>query len=207
MANLCYNLPMKLILATNNAHKMREIFEILGAEFPDMVTLKQAGLEIDVEEDGSTFAENAIKKAEEVLKFSGYPAALADDSGLIVDELGGAPGVYSARYAGEGHNDADNNAKLMRDMAGVPTERRTCRFASAVALAREGRETICVMGYAEGLLLTEARGSNGFGYDPYFFYPPFGKSFAELSAEEKNAVSHRKHALEALLEVLRQEKA
>lgn len=207
MANLCYNLPMKLILATNNAHKMREIFEILGAEFPDMVTLKQAGLEIDVEEDGSTFAENAIKKAEEVLKFSGYPAALADDSGLIVDELGGAPGVYSARYAGEGHNDADNNAKLMRDMAGVPTERRTCRFASAVALAREGKETICVMGYAEGLLLTEARGSNGFGYDPYFFYPPFGKSFAELSAEEKNSVSHRKHALEALLEVLRQEKA
>ena len=207
MANLCYNLPMKLILATNNAHKMREIFEILGAEFPDMVTLKQAGLEIDVEEDGSTFAENAIKKAEEVLKFSGYPAALADDSGLIVDELGGAPGVYSARYAGEGHNDADNNAKLMRDMAGVPTEQRTCRFASAVALAREGKETICVMGYAEGILLTEARGHNGFGYDPYFFYPPFGKSFAELSAEEKNAVSHRKHALEALLEVLRQEKA
>ena len=206
MANLCYNLPMKLILATNNAHKMREIFEILGAEFPDMVTLKQAGLEIDVEEDGSTFAENAIKKAEEVLKFSGYPAALADDSGLIVDELGGAPGVYSARYAGEGHNDADNNAKLMRDMAGVPTERRTCRFASAVALAREGKETICVMGYAEGILLTEARGQNGFGYDPYFFYPPFGKSFAELSAEEKNSVSHRKHALEALLEVLRQEK-
>ena len=93
MDNLCYNLPMKLILATNNAHKMREIFEILGAEFPDMVTLKQAGLEIDVEEDGSTFAENAIKKAEEVLKFSGYPAARADDSGLIVDELGGAPGV------------------------------------------------------------------------------------------------------------------
>lgn len=207
MANLCYNLPMKLILATNNAHKMREIFEILGAEFPDMVTLKQAGLEIDVEEGGLTFAENAIKKAEEVLKFSGYPAALADDSGLIVDALDGAPGVYSARYAGEGHNDADNNAKLMRDMAGVPTERRTCRFASAVALAREGKDTICVMGYAEGILLTEARGSNGFGYDPYFFYPPFGKSFAELSAEEKNAVSHRKHALEALLEILRQEKA
>jgi len=198
---------MKLIIASNNTHKMREIFEILGAEFPDMVTLKQAGLEIDVEEDGSTFAENAIKKAEEVLKFSGYPAALADDSGLIVDELGGAPGVYSARYAGEGHNDADNNAKLMRDMAGVPTERRTCRFASAVALAREGKQTICVMGYAEGILLTEARGNNGFGYDPYFFYPPFGKSFAELSAEEKNAVSHRKHALEALLEVLRREKA
>ena len=197
---------MKLIIASNNTHKMREIFEILGAEFPDMVTLKQAGLEIDVVEDGDTFAANAIKKAKEVREISGYPAALADDSGLIVDALDGAPGVYSARYAGEGHNDADNNAKLMRDMEGVPTEQRTCRFASAVALAREGKETICVMGYAEGILLTEARGSNGFGYDPYFFYPQFGKSFAELSAEEKNSVSHRKHALEVLLEILRQEK-
>jgi len=197
---------MKLIIASNNAHKMREINEILGAEFPDMVTLKQAGLDIDVVEDGDTFQANAIKKAEEVRIASGFPAALADDSGLIVDALGGAPGVYSARYAGEGHNDADNNAKLMRDMEGVPTEQRTCRFASAVALAREGKETICVMGYAEGILLTEARGSNGFGYDPYFFYPPLEKSFAQLSAEEKNTVSHRKHALEALLAILRQEK-
>jgi len=197
---------MKLIIASNNEHKMREINEILGAEFPDMVTLKQAGLDIDVVEDGDTFQANAIKKAEEVRIASGFPAALADDSGLIVDALGGAPGVYSARYAGEGHNDADNNAKLMRDMEGVPTEQRTCRFASAVALAREGKETICVMGYAEGILLTEARGSNGFGYDPYFFYPPLEKSFAQLSAEEKNTVSHRKHALEALLAILRQEK-
>lgn len=197
---------MKLIIASNNAHKMREIQEILGAVFPDMVTLKQAGLTIDVVEDGDTFQANAIKKAEEVRIASGFPAALADDSGLIVDALGGAPGVYSARYAGEGHNDADNNAKLMRDMTGVPTEQRTCRFASAVALARERKETICVMGYAEGILLTEAHGTNGFGYDPYFFYPPFGKSFAELSAEEKNSVSHRKHALEALLTILRQEK-
>lgn len=197
---------MKLIIASNNAHKMREIQEILGAEFPDMVTLKQAGLTIDVVEDGDTFQANAIKKAEEVRIASGFPAALADDSGLIVDALDGAPGVYSARYAGEGHNDADNNAKLMRDMEGVPTEQRTCRFASAVALAREGKETICVMGYAEGILLTEAHGTNGFGYDPYFFYPPLGKSFAELSAEEKNSVSHRKHALEALLTILRQEK-
>ena len=204
---LCYNLRMKLILATNNAHKMREIFEILGSEYPDMMTLKQAGLDIDVVEDGDTFQANAIKKAEEVLKASGFPAALADDSGIIVDALNGAPGVYSARYAGEGHDDAANNAKLMQDMAGVPWGLRTCRFASAVVLAREGRETICVLGTAEGFLLTEPRGTNGFGYDPYFYYPPFDKSFAELSAEEKNAVSHRKHALEALQEVLRREKA
>lgn len=198
---------MKLILATNNAHKMREIFEILGGEFPDMTTLKQAGLDIDVVEDGDTFKANAIKKAETVLRESGYPAALADDSGLIVDALGGAPGVYSARYAGEGHDDAENNAKLMRDMQGVSWEKRTCRFASAVALAREGKETICVLGTVEGILLTEARGSNGFGYDPYFYYPPFDKSFAELSAEEKNSVSHRKRALEALQEILRKEQA
>lgn len=184
---------------------MREIFEILGSNFPEMQTLKQAGLEIDVEEDGDTFQANAIKKAEEVLTASGFPAALADDSGLIVDALGGAPGVYSARYAGEGHDDAQNNAKLIRDMAGVPWEKRTCRFASAVALARRGKETICVLGTVEGVLLNEARGENGFGYDPYFFYPPLNKSFAELSAAEKNTVSHRKRALEALQEILRRE--
>ena len=186
---------------------MREIFEILGADFPDMQTLKQAGLEIDVVEDGDTFQANAIKKAEEVLRLSGFPAALADDSGLIVDALDGAPGVYSARYAGEGHNDADNNAKLMRDMAGVLWDKRTCRFASAVALARQGKETICVLGTVEGILLNEARGSNGFGYDPYFYYPPFDRSFAEHSAEEKNSVSHRKRALEPLQEMLRREQA
>ena len=196
---------MELILATNNAHKMREIFEILGSEFPDMQTLKQAGLEIDVVEDGDTFQANALKKAEEVLRSSGYPAALADDSGLIVDALNGAPGVYSARYAGEAHNDADNNAKLMQDMANVPWEQRTCRFASAVALARQGKQTICVLGTVEGMLLTEARGQNGFGYDPYFYYPPLERSFAELSAEEKNMVSHRKRALEALQSMLREE--
>ena len=198
---------MRLIIASNNAHKVREIRQIVGKYFTDMSTLRDAGLSIDVVEDGTTFQENAIKKAEEVLAAaSGFDAALADDSGLIVDALNGAPGVYSARYAGEEHDDAANNAKLMRDMAGVPAEQRTCRFASSVALAREGRKTICVMGYAEGILLTEARGENGFGYDPYFFYPPLNKSFAELSAEEKNSVSHRKHALEALLDELRQEK-
>ena len=196
---------MKLILATNNAHKMREIFEILGAEFPDMVTLKQAGLEIDVVEDGDTFAANAIKKAEEVRLASGFPAALADDSGLIVDALNGAPGVYSARYAGEGHNDADNNLKLMADMEGVPTEQRACHFVSAVALARKGKPTICVRGTVDGVLLTEAHGQNGFGYDPYFFYPPLNRAFAELSAEEKNSVSHRKRALEALKRELKKE--
>lgn len=189
---------MKLIIASNNAHKVVEIRQILGKNFPEMYTLKDAGLDIDVVEDGTTFAQNAMKKAEEVLAASGFPAALADDSGLIVDALNGAPGVYSARYAGEQHNDADNNFKLMADMETVPDDLRTCRFASAIALARLGKPTLVVTGYCEGMLLRAPRGSNGFGYDPYFFYVPFGKSFAELDPEEKNNVSHRRRALELL---------
>ena len=199
---------MKLIIASNNAHKVREIRQILGGVFTDMHTLKEAGLSIEVVEDGATFVENAVKKAEEVLAAApGYDAALADDSGLIVDALGGAPGVYSARYAGEQHDDADNNRKLMSDMAGVPRAQRTCRFASAVALARRGRPTVTAEGACEGLLLDAPRGENGFGYDPYFLYEPAGRSFAELSADEKNAVSHRRRALEALKAALDGERA
>ncbi len=199
---------MKLIIASNNAHKVREIRQILGGVFTDMHTLQEAGLSIEVVEDGATFVENAVKKAEEVLAAApGYDAALADDSGLIVDALGGAPGVYSARYAGEQHDDADNNRKLMADMAGVPRAQRTCRFASAVALARRGRPTVTAEGACEGLLLDAPRGENGFGYDPYFLYEPAGRSFAELSADEKNAVSHRRRALEALKAALDGERA
>lgn len=194
---------MKLIIASNNAHKVIEIRQILKDYFTDICTLREAGIDIDVVEDGATFTENAIKKAEEVLSAAaGFDAALADDSGLMVDALNGAPGVYSARYAGEGHDDASNNAKLMADMAGVPDGQRTCRFVSAVALARRNLPTLTATGSCEGTLLREPRGQNGFGYDPYFFYEPAQKSFAELSAEEKNAVSHRKRSLEALKALL-----
>ena len=194
---------MKLIIASNNAHKVVEIRQILKDYFTDICTLREAGIDIDVVEDGATFTENAIKKAEEVLSAAaGFDAALADDSGLMVDALNGAPGVYSARYAGEGHDDAANNAKLMADMAGVPDGQRTCRFVSAVALARRNLPTLTATGSCEGTLLREQRGQNGFGYDPYFFYEPAQKSFAELSAEEKNAVSHRKRSLEALKALL-----
>ncbi len=190
---------MKLIIASNNAHKAREIREILGPLFPDMQTMAEAGVSLEVVEDGASFAENAVKKAEAVLAAApGFDAALGDDSGLMVDCLGGAPGIYSARYAGECHNDAQNNARLMADTLGVPEEKRGCRFASAVALARRDASTLAVTGYCEGTLLTAPRGENGFGYDPYFYYKPFGKSFAELTAEEKNRVSHRRNALEAL---------
>ena len=197
---------MKLIIASNNAHKVREIKEILSGYFTEMLTMKEAGITADVVEDGTTFEENAVKKAEEILKLSGFDAALADDSGLCVDALDGAPGVYSARFAGEGHNDAENNAKLMQVMEGVPWEKRTCRFMTSAALARKGQKTVTATGAVEGILLTEARGSNGFGYDPYFYYPLFDKSFAELSAEEKNSVSHRSVAMNHLREMLEQEK-
>ena len=189
---------MKLLIASNNAHKVREIKEILSGFFDEMVTMREAGLDIDILEDGKTFRENAVKKATQVLELSGYEAALADDSGLCVDALGGAPGVYSARFAGEGHDDASNNAMLMEKMANVPDELRTCRFSCCIALARRGLPVLAVEGKVEGILLRAPSGKNGFGYDPYFYYPPLGKSFAELSAQEKNAVSHRRAALDAL---------
>lgn len=198
---------MKLIIATNNAHKAQEIRQILADSFSALDTLREAGLAIEVVEDGATFAENAVKKAEQVLAAApGYDAALSDDSGLAVDALGGAPGVYSARYAGPQHDDADNNHKLMADMAGVPDGQRGCRFVCAVALARRGRPTVTAEGACEGVLLRAPRGENGFGYDPYFYYPPAGRTFAELTGEAKNAVSHRRRALESLRALLAQER-
>ena len=193
---------MKLLIASNNVHKVREIEEILSGYFDEMVTLREAGLDIDVVEDGATFRENAVKKATEILEKSGYDAALADDTGLCVDALGGAPGVYSARYAGEGHDTDANNALLMENMKDVPDEQRTCRFICCVALARRGLPVLVAEGKAEGMLLRTPAGENGFGYDPYFFYPPLNRSFAELTAQEKNSVSHRRAALDALRKAL-----
>ena len=198
---------MKLLIASNNAHKVREIQEILSGYFNEMVTMREAGLDIDVVEDGKTFRDNAVKKATEILEKSGFDATLADDTGLCVDALHGAPGVYSARYAGEAHDTAANNALLMEHMKDVPDEQRTCRFVTCIALARRGRPVLVVEGKAEGMLLRAPAGENGFGYDPYFNYPPLGKSFAELSAEEKNSVSHRRAALDALRKALDRENA
>lgn len=195
---------MKLLLATNNAHKAQEIREILSGSFSDIMTMREAGIELEVEENGTTFRENALKKAVETLAFAGdrFDAVLADDSGLCVDALDGAPGVFSARFSGEGHNDAANNAKLIALLRDVPDDKRTARFCCCVALARAGMDPIAVQGEVEGTILHAARGENGFGYDPFFYYAPFGKSFAELSAEEKNAVSHRRRALNLLREAL-----
>lgn len=195
---------MKLLLATNNAHKAQEIREILRDSFSEIVTMRDAGIVLDVVEDGATFRENAMKKAIETLDYAKdrFDAVLADDSGLCVDALNGAPGVFSARFSGEGHDDAANNSKLIRLLHDVPFEQRTARFCCCVALARREHAPIAVQGEVEGKILFEARGENGFGYDPYFYYEPFGKSFAELSSEEKNSVSHRKRALMLLREAL-----
>lgn len=195
---------MKLLLATNNAHKAAELKAILGGFFSEMLTLREAGVSFEAVEDGTTFEENALIKAKQTLDAVGdrFDAVLADDSGLCVDALDGAPGVYSARFAGEGHNDAANNARLMELLRDVPKEKRTARFVSCIALVRRGMDDLVVRGEAEGRILTEAHGQNGFGYDPYFWYEPLHKSFAELSADEKNAVSHRHNALMKLREAL-----
>ncbi|HMM30333.1 MAG TPA: RdgB/HAM1 family non-canonical purine NTP pyrophosphatase [Clostridia bacterium] len=197
---------MRLIIASNNAHKVTEIKAILAPYFNSIQSLKDAGIDIDVVEDGKTFAENALKKAREVLAVSDADAALSDDSGLEVDALCGAPGVYSARYAGEGHDDAANNEKLLAEMKDVPVDKRTCRFVSAVSLVRRNCEPITVIGTVEGKLLFSPRGTGGFGYDPLFLYEPSGKSFAELSAQEKNEISHRARALAALREAMERER-
>ncbi|MDD5918657.1 MAG: XTP/dITP diphosphatase [bacterium] len=198
---------MKLVIASNNAHKVAEIKAILAPYFDEILSLRDAGITIDVVEDGDTFEANARKKAEEVLAVAAADAVLSDDSGLMVDALGGAPGVYSARYAGEGHDDAANNAKLLEAMQNVPDDARTCRFVSAIALARRGRETLVRLGKVEGTLLRAPRGTSGFGYDPLFYYVPTGKTFAELDASEKNLVSHRKRGLEAVRAALEEERA
>lgn len=195
---------MKLLLATNNAHKVTELKAILGDYFTEIKSLKEAGISFEAVEDGETFEENALKKARQTLSFA-YDitdAVLADDSGLCVDILGGAPGVYSARFAGDGHDTSANNLKLVSLLKGVPQEERTARFVSCIALVRKGYPDLCVMGTVDGTILLEARGANGFGYDPYFWYEPLKKSFAEMSAAEKNKVSHRHNALVKLKEAL-----
>lgn len=169
---------MKLIIASNNSHKVKEIKQILGAHFDEILSLADAGIEIDVIEDGKTFTENALKKAAQVLDMSpDADAVLADDSGLAVDALNGAPGIYSARFAGEGHNDEANNQKLLDMMKDVPDGKRTCRFVCAMAMARRNKLDITSLGFVEGALLREKHGENGFGYDPLFYCDELGCSF------------------------------
>lgn len=197
---------MKLIIASNNAHKVSEIKAILGCFYDEILSLREAGIDMDVVEDTNTFEGNALKKAREVFAVADADAVLSDDSGLMVDALGGAPGVYSARYAGEGHDDAANNAKLLDALKDVPGEKRTARFRTSVALIRRGMPAVTADGSVDGVILHSPQGENGFGYDPLFYYEPLKKSFAQLTPEEKNSVSHRRRALESLCDKLRAEK-
>ena len=196
---------MKLILASRNKKKIREMEALLSRyiEGVQILSLDDVGFEGDIEEDGTTYEENALIKARTAVAASGYQiAAIADDSGLSVDVLNGAPGVYSARYAGGHGDDAANNALLLQNLKDVPAAARTARFVCCIACVfPDGRE-ITVRGETEGVIIDEARGEEGFGYDPYFYYEPFGKTFAELSADQKNAISHRGKAVEKLAEKL-----
>lgn len=194
-------LGQKLIIATNNPGKAREIKQIFSDTFASIATLKDEGLQIEVVEDGSTFLANAIKKAVTVNRQTGLPA-LADDSGICVKALNGAPGVYSARFAGEYATDEENNAKLIRLMSDVPEGERQARYVCTVALAYDEFTIITSHGEMEGEIVLHPKGENGFGYDPYFFIPSLGKTAAEISAEEKNAISHRGKALHSLREKL-----
>ncbi len=194
---------MKLLIASNNAHKIKEIKEIVGGFFDEVLSLKEAGVACEAEETGSTFEENARIKAEAVLNLTGC-AALADDSGLMVDALFGAPGVHSARYAGEHGDDAANNALLMKNLEGVPAP-RSAQFVSAVALARPDRPVLIVTGVCKGQVTQEPHGDNGFGYDPFFVPEGMTRTFAELSPDIKNAISHRSRALAQLRRQLEEE--
>ena len=189
----------KLVLASNNAHKIEELTAMLGEKY-DVLSMREAGFTDEIVEDGETFEENARIKAETVMRATGY-LTLADDSGLSVDALGGAPGVHSARYAGEQHSDADNNALLIENLKNVPWEQRTARFVSCIAIASPFKPTQIVRGECPGTITFERRGSGTFGYDPYFEYEN-GRTFAEMTHEEKNSVSHRARAMQKALELL-----
>ena len=193
----------KIILASNNAHKIEEIKKILEGLPFEIKSLKDENINIDIEEDGNTFEENAKKKASEIANFLKNRGekefiVMADDSGLAVDYLNGEPGIYSARYAGEHGNDKKNNEKLLKELKGVPKEKRGAQFVCQIVLVNENNKYLSIRGEVRGRILEELSGKEGFGYDPLFFYAPLNKTFGELSSEEKNSVSHRACALKEL---------
>lgn len=193
---------MKLVIATQNPGKLRELQTLLSEMPFEIVSLAAYPQIGDIEETGETFAENAAIKAEAVAAATGE-LTLADDSGLEVDALDGRPGVYSARYAGAGRGDLANNEKLLAELAGVPRDKRTARFRAVIAIARPGMETMFAQGSVEGLIASGAQGTGGFGYDPLFYVPEIGKTFAEMTTEEKNKISHRARALAEAAQMLR----
>ena len=193
---------MKLIIASNNKHKIYEIKKILGGKFDEILSMREAGIEHETVEDGETFMENAVKKASEMASISGF-AALADDSGICAHALGGEPGIYSARYSGMngGHgDDAANNALLLERLA--DKDDKSAHYTCAMALAYPDGSLVTAEGYMYGTITPDARGEHGFGYDPIFVPDGEVRTVAEMSDEEKNEISHRANALALLLERL-----
>ena len=195
---------MKVVLASKNRHKLEEISKITEQFDIELVLQSELGIDIDVEETGTTFEENSFLKADAVMKASGLPA-LADDSGIAVDALNGEPGVYSARYGfDESLDDWGRLELLLKNTENVPDGQRQAQFVCVITMVTPEGLTIQARGEIHGELTREARGENGFGYDPIFYYPPLGKTTAELSPEEKNQVSHRANALKIFYEKLKE---
>jgi len=195
---------MKVVLASKNRHKLVEISKITEKFDMELVLQSELGVDIDVEETGTTFEENSFLKAEAVMKATGLPA-LADDSGIAVDALNGEPGIYSARYGfDDSLDDWGRLELLLKNTERVPDGQRQAQFVCVITMVTPDGRTIQARGEIHGELTREARGENGFGYDPIFYYPPLGKTTAELSAEQKNQVSHRANALRVFYEKLKE---
>lgn len=191
---------MKIIIATHNKHKLQEMSRILSPMGYEVVTDRDLGIELtDAEENGETFLDNARIKAESGCRESGLPC-IADDSGLCVDALNGAPGVFSARYSGIHGDDDGNNRKLLSELEGIPTEKRTAHFACAICVSFPDGSEVTATGKCEGYIGYEKKGTNGFGYDPLFMVGD--RSLAQMTAEEKDAISHRGNALKELQKIL-----
>ena len=187
-----------LVIATKNQGKAREYREMFAPYNIDVKTLADFSVPIKINENGTTFLENATIKAQTVMARLGVPV-MADDSGLVVDALNGAPGVHSARYAGD-HDDQANNEKLLRELAGVPPMKRTAHFHTTIVALKPDGAKLVANGRVDGRILTSPRGKNGFGYDPLFYVEKFDCSMAELTSEQKNSISHRGQALEEFLQ-------
>lgn len=195
---------MKVVLASKNKHKLEEISKITEKFDMELVLESELGVDIEVEETGSTFEENSFIKANAVMQATGLPA-LADDSGIAVDALNGEPGIYSARYGfDESLDDWGRLQLLLRNTEHVPDDKREAKFVCVITLVTPDGQTIQARGEVHGMLLRAPAGENGFGYDPIFYYPPFGKTLAEASAEEKNQVSHRANALRVFYQKLKE---
>ena len=193
----------KVVVATKNKGKLKEIKQILAPMGFNVISMEEANIDMDIDETGDSFEENAMLKASAVHKLTGA-IVIADDSGLETDALNGAPGIYSARYSGANASDDKNNEKLLIQLKDIPDEKRTARFVCAIAVVFDENRKFTVKGTVDGIINRAPAGENGFGYDPLFYIPQYGKTMAQLSSEEKNKISHRGKALEKMVVKLKE---